>query len=119
MADNGYVLNIPVYINGGEGPPSTLRDRELYFDSKNEVLYCGKAERKPSGSVVVTPVEISVADLSSKISSYLEDSNEKKTLKNAEILNLQKVTVSSNMMVNSIEDLNAKPAGLYFIKSSN
>lgn len=119
MADNGYVLNVPVYINGGEGPPNALRDRELYFDSKNEVLYCGKAERKPDGSVVVTRVKISAADLSDQISSYLTNSDTKKTLNNAEILNLQKVTVSNNMMVDSIEDLNTKPAGLYFIKSSN
>lgn len=42
MADTQDILNVPIYINGGEGKPSTkLEERELYLDLNTAHLYAG------------------------------------------------------------------------------
>ena len=40
MSDNG-VLNVPICINGGDGKPSALDERELFLDTTNRYLYAG------------------------------------------------------------------------------
>ena len=42
MADTQDILNVPIYINGGNGKPSTkLAERELYIDLTSAHLYFG------------------------------------------------------------------------------
>lgn len=44
MADG--VLKVPVRINGGGSKPTSLKERELYVDTKTGVLYYGKSGDK-------------------------------------------------------------------------
>lgn len=44
MADG--VLKVPVKINGGPNPPSLLKERELYVNTEDGILYYGMSGNK-------------------------------------------------------------------------
>ena len=118
MADTQDILNVPIYINGGDGNPSTkLEERELYLDLTSARLYCGGVH-----SADYTPIRAGYSDclLNSKInicasfedrssifalgSMYYDFSNNRFTgatpgaysVDGAKLTNINKLVLSSN-----------------------
>lgn len=102
----GYTINVPILINGGNGAPTVntgLEDRELYIDTSTGVLYYGVTGKAPK--------VVSIGDVSAMISSYLASGNSRKVIDN---FTLKKPSTDS--ILNSVSDLSGKPAGVYFVK---
>lgn len=70
MADTQDMLNVPIYINGGNSSPATkLGERELYLNLTTSHLYAGGI-----GSAAYSPIRAGFADCLSNNSIYINAS---------------------------------------------
>lgn len=67
MADG--VLKVPVRINGGGSKPTSLKERELYVDTKTGVLYYGKGGDKV-GNVGIKGTDVNLYDFNGSIAKF-------------------------------------------------
>ncbi len=112
MNESGYTIAVPIQINGGNGAPTELLDRELYIDTTTGNLYYGRDD----GSGKVKVKDISIKDLSALVSNYLSGNNTK-VINNVNLSNVVIGQINDSCVVKSLDELSDSKysPGLYII----